>query len=152
MSSSGIVIGEDKIIHFVNPKKDDRGFRARWFAAFMSSTSGRGGGVDGGGKKRKTHSCPISYCGQEKVAGSRVRLSCIDCFIKEKGFLYRYIYESDPPEKVIDRANDLYENWCFEHKRMNLNENQEFAGYCRTGLYSTVPTTVSAALYQLFHK
>ncbi|KAI3756331.1 hypothetical protein L1987_56151 [Smallanthus sonchifolius] len=101
----------------------------------------------------KKKNCPVSYCGSEKVAGSGVRMSCIDCFIK-KGSLYRFKYEvsreflvaklrggtcttatSDPPEEVKHRANYLYENGYVEYNLKN-NNCEDFALYCKTGLWS----------------
>ncbi|XP_024958806.1 uncharacterized protein LOC112499708 [Cynara cardunculus var. scolymus] len=128
----GILIDEDKIIHFVNPKKGYRGFLVRWCTPFM---------------KRKT-CCRTSYCGQEKVAGSRVRLSCVDCYVKDHNYLYRITYTSSyTPAEVIDRALYLYENWCSKHKRMGINNNQDFAVYCRMDMH---PTTVWEILHKIF--
>ncbi|KAI3756319.1 hypothetical protein L1987_56139 [Smallanthus sonchifolius] len=113
---------------------------------FSSSSSGDG-------KKEKTR-CSNSFCGLEKVAGSGVRLSCIDCFLKE-GTLCRFEYqvshefllasivggtcttaESDPPEEVIYRATYLHENGYGKYHVMN-NNCEDFAVYCKTGLWST---------------
>ncbi|KAI3756321.1 hypothetical protein L1987_56145 [Smallanthus sonchifolius] len=138
-SHHGILIGEHKLIHFVNSKKDGN-FH---FSAASSSGSST--------KKKKTP-CPVSYCGSEKVAGSGVRMSCIDCFIKTCS-LYRFKYEvnsdyffqklvgtcttarSDPPEAVMHRATYLYENGYFEYHLMK-NNCEDFALYCKTGLWS----------------
>ncbi|XP_024996563.1 uncharacterized protein LOC112529489 isoform X2 [Cynara cardunculus var. scolymus] len=132
MGDAGIVIGEDKIIHYVNPVETGGwGCLGDWCTPFMSSTSGsNSGGGDGHGKERKKR-CPISYCGQEKVAGSRVRLSCIDCFINEQRFLSQLSYESDPPEEVIDRATYLYENWCSKYTLKGIDNDKDFAIYCK---------------------
>ncbi|KVH91767.1 uncharacterized protein LOC112529864 [Cynara cardunculus var. scolymus] len=134
MGDAGIVIGEDKIIHYVNPVKTGGwGCLGQWCTPFMSSASGNdSGGGDGHGKERKTR-CSISYCGQEKVAGSRVRLSCIECYMKEHGYLYRLIYESDPVEEVIERATFLYENWHSKYKRNGISNNQDFCNLLQDG-------------------
>ncbi|XP_076936239.1 protein LEAD-SENSITIVE 1-like [Bidens hawaiensis] len=124
----GIFIGEGKLIHLVNPKAD-------------------------GSRKKEKSPCPTSDCGLEKVAGSGVRVTCIDCFIK-KGSLYRFKYEasreflvaklrggtcttarSDPPEEVIHRATYLLENGYIEYDLIN-NNCEDFALYCKTGLWS----------------
>lgn len=149
-SHHGIFIGEGKVIEFVNTSGGG-GFRARFLSPFQSST-GSGGG---GGENQKTP-CQASYCKQSKVGGSTgiVRLSCIDCFLKE-GSLCRFKYkvsqefillksvagtctmaESDPPEEVIHRATYLYENGYCEYDQMN-NNCEDFALYCKTGLWST---------------
>ncbi|KAJ0602447.1 putative LRAT domain-containing protein [Helianthus annuus] len=133
----GIFIGEGKLIHLVNPKADGI---LHFSATSRLSSSGR-------------TPCPTSNCGSEKVAGSGVRVSCIDCF-KKKGKLYRFKYEasreflvaklrggtcttarSDPPEEVIHRATYLYENGYLEYDLMN-NNCEDFALYCKTGLWS----------------
>lgn len=139
-SHHGIFIGEDKVINFVNPKRGS--FR---FSVGSSSSVG----------DKKLIPCPKpKYCGLEKVTGSGVRVSCIDCFIKN-GSLYRFKYQashgfllfklrggtcttarSDPPEEVIHRANYLYENGYEEYDLMN-NNCEDFALYCKTGLWST---------------
>ncbi|KAI7753424.1 hypothetical protein M8C21_022811 [Ambrosia artemisiifolia] len=135
-SHHGIYIGEGKIIHFVNPRNDGI---LRFSASSGISSSG-------------TY-CPTSNCGLEKVAGSGVRMSCIDCFIK-KGKLYRFKYEaspqfliaklrggtcttarSDPPEEVIHRATYLHENGYPKYDLMS-NNCEDFALYCKTGLWS----------------
>uniref|UniRef100_A0A0C9QNQ5 TSA: Wollemia nobilis Ref_Wollemi_Transcript_15778_820 transcribed RNA sequence n=1 Tax=Wollemia nobilis TaxID=56998 RepID=A0A0C9QNQ5_9CONI len=142
-SHHGIFIGEGRLIHFVNPKADNIQFSA---AVFGSSS--------GSGKKKKKAPCPKWYCGSEKVAGSGVRMSCIDCFMK-KGSLYQFKYEasprflvnkgrggtctmakSDSPEEVVHRATYLYENGYAEYDLMN-NNCEDFALYCKTGLWST---------------
>ncbi|GKE82448.1 putative endopeptidase, NLPC/P60 domain, LRAT-like domain protein [Tanacetum coccineum] len=118
-SHHGIFVGEDKVIHFVNDKRDDEG--PRFLAPFKI--------LSGGSSDHKEKSpCSMSYCGLEKVAGSGVKVSCINCFLK-KGSLYLFKYqasreflyaktvggtctmaESDPPEEVMHRAIYLYEN------------------------------------------
>ncbi|KAM0030192.1 putative LRAT domain-containing protein [Helianthus debilis subsp. tardiflorus] len=144
----GIYIGEDKIIHFVNPKRKagDGNLLAQFIGS--SSTSGTGG------KQEKKTPCSKSFCKLEKVAGSGVKSSCIDCFIK-KGSLHRFEYkasrafllakivggtcttaESDPPEEVIHRAKYLHENGYGKYDLMN-NNCEDFALYCKTGLWST---------------
>ncbi|KAI3756318.1 hypothetical protein L1987_56138 [Smallanthus sonchifolius] len=143
----GIYIGEGKIIHLVNPKRGAKG--GRLLAPFKGFSTSSGGD----GKKEKT-SCSTSFCRSEKVAGSGVRLSCIDCFVKE-GMLCRFEYqvsrvfllasivggtcttaESDPPEEVIHRAKYLYENGYAKYNLRN-NNCEDFALYCKTGLWST---------------
>ncbi|XP_076907491.1 protein LEAD-SENSITIVE 1-like, partial [Bidens hawaiensis] len=131
-----IFIGQDKIIHFVNPKIDGKL------------------GLSASSSVMKTPACPISYCGTEKVAGGGVRMTCIDCFIRN-GSLYRYKYQaqrafvrvklirggtcttkmSDPPEEVIHRATYLHENGYEEYSLRN-NNCEDFALYCKTGLVS----------------
>ncbi|KAI3756328.1 hypothetical protein L1987_56149 [Smallanthus sonchifolius] len=138
-SHHGIFIGEGKLIHFVNSGIDD----------ILHFSGGSSGSV----MKNKKTPCPVSYCGSEKVAGSGVRMSCIDCFII-KGSLYRFKYEasheflvaklrggtcstarSDSPEEVIHRATYLYENGYVEYDLTN-NNCEDFALYCKTGLWS----------------
>ncbi|KAI3804498.1 hypothetical protein L1987_26081 [Smallanthus sonchifolius] len=141
---AGIFIGEGKIIHFVNTKRAAGGghFSAP-FSRFSTSSSG----------EEKT-SCSTSFCRSEKVDGSGVRLSCLDCFLKE-GTLCRFEYqvsrefllakmvggtctmaESDSPEEVIYRATYLHENGYGKYDVMN-NNCEDFALYCKTGLWST---------------
>lgn len=105
-----------------------------------------------GTHKQKTP-CPTSYCGMEKVAGSGVKLCCIDCFTKG-GSVHRFKYqasrvfllvksvggtctmaESDQLEEVIHRATYLYENGYGKYDLMN-NNCEDFALYCKTGLLS----------------
>lgn len=136
---AGIFIGEGKVINFVNTKK--RG-SLRFSPSECSSAEG------------DNTPCPTSYCGLEKVTGSGVRVSCIDCFIRN-GSLYRFKYEvsrefllakgrggtcttarSDPPEEVIHRAKYLLENGYQEYDLMN-NNCEDFALYCKTGLWSS---------------
>ncbi|XP_071727545.1 protein LEAD-SENSITIVE 1-like [Rutidosis leptorrhynchoides] len=139
-SHHGIFIGENKIIHFVNTKREgDQGSRFG-----LESRSNQ--------KKPKTP-CPTSYCGLEKVAGSGVKLCCVDCFIKG-GSLYLFKYqasrkfllsktvggtctmaESDPVKEVIHRTSYLYENGYGKYDLMN-NNCEDFALYCKTGLWS----------------
>ncbi|KAI3756332.1 hypothetical protein L1987_56152 [Smallanthus sonchifolius] len=133
-----IFVGEGKVIHFVNV--NGGGFSA------LSSTSI---GVRGGRMQKTTCPRAASYCGLEKVSGSGVILSCLDCFIKEAkyqashGFLYAKMVggtctmaKSDPPEEVIHRATYLYENGYGKYHVMN-NNCEDFAFYCKTGLWST---------------
>ncbi|XP_076942691.1 protein LEAD-SENSITIVE 1-like [Bidens hawaiensis] len=138
----GIFIGEGKLIHLVNPKAD---------GILHISTASKSWISSGGRKKEKTP-CAMSDCGLEKVAGTGVRVTCIDCFIK-KGSLYRFKYEasreflvaklrggtcntarSDPPEEVIHRATYLLENGYIEYDL--INNCEDFALYCKTGLWS----------------
>ncbi|KAF5815907.1 putative LRAT-like domain-containing protein [Helianthus annuus] len=147
ISHHGIFIGEGKIIHFVNPKKKSTG------NPYLAPFRGFATSSDGSGKKEKTI-CPNSFCKLEKVAGSGVRTSCIDCFVK-KGSLCRYKYqasrefllaktvggtcttaESDPPEEVIYRATYLHENGYGKYD-LSSNNCEDFALYCKTGLWST---------------
>ncbi|XP_076942689.1 protein LEAD-SENSITIVE 1-like [Bidens hawaiensis] len=140
----GIFIGEGKLIHLVNPKADE---------LLHVSTASKSWISSGRSKKKEKTTCAMSDCGLEKVAGSGVRVSCIDCFIK-KGSLYRFKYEasreflldklrggtcttarSDPPEEVIHRATYLLENGYIEYDLIN-NNCEDFALYCKTGLWS----------------
>ncbi|XP_076882724.1 protein LEAD-SENSITIVE 1-like [Bidens hawaiensis] len=139
----GIFIGEGKLIHLVNLKAD---------GILHFSTASKSWISSGGRKKEKTP-CAMSDCGLEKVAGTGVRVTCIDCFIKN-GSLYRFKYEasreflvaklrggtcttarSDPPEEVIHRATYLLENGYIEYDLIN-NNCEDFALYCKTGLWS----------------
>ncbi|KAI3756330.1 hypothetical protein L1987_56150 [Smallanthus sonchifolius] len=138
---AGIFIGEGKLIHFVNSKKNGN----LHFSIASSSDSST---------KNKKTPCPWSYCEPKEVTGSGVKMSCIDCFIKT-GSLYRFKYEvnsmyfllkqegtcttarSDPPEKVKYRATYLHENWYPKYDLMN-NNCEDFALYCKTGLWSKV--------------
>nr|GEW86847.1 putative endopeptidase, NLPC/P60 domain, LRAT-like domain protein [Tanacetum cinerariifolium] len=144
-SHHGIFIGEGKVIHFVNDKRDDEG--PHFLAPFKI--------LSGGSSDHKEKSpCSMSYCGLEKVAGSGVKVSCINCFLK-KGSLYLFKYqasreflyaktvggtctmaESDPPEEVMNRTIYLYENGYGKYDLMN-NNCEDFALYCKTGLWST---------------
>ncbi|KAK1430666.1 hypothetical protein QVD17_13572 [Tagetes erecta] len=148
----GIYIGEGKVIQFVNVNNNGGRF---WFFAPSLSSSGAGAGVGAGaGRNQKTNTCPTPYCGLEKVVGSGVRLSCIDCFMKEdklcrfkydasRDFLYAKMIggtctmaKSDPGEDVIHRATYLYENG-YEKYNLMSNNCEDFALYCKTGLWST---------------
>ncbi|XP_076882723.1 protein LEAD-SENSITIVE 1-like [Bidens hawaiensis] len=141
----GIFIGEGKlIIHLVNPKAD---------GLLHVSTASKSWISSGRGRNKEITTCAMSDCGLEKVVGSGVRVSCIDCFIK-KGSLYRFKYEasrefllaklrggtcttarSDPPKEVIHRATYLLENGYIEYDLIN-NNCEDFALYCKTGLWS----------------
>ncbi|KVH91759.1 uncharacterized protein LOC112499675 [Cynara cardunculus var. scolymus] len=135
---NGIFIGGDRVIYVVERKEGGGCFGARWCAPFMSTTSSGGGDSE---KKKKTH-CEKSYCGEEKVARSGVRLCCVDCFINEEGFLHRFICESDAPKQVVERATYLYENGCSEHKGTNVGTNYGFVEYCKTGYAAPDSATI----------
>nr|XP_043629926.1 protein LEAD-SENSITIVE 1-like [Erigeron canadensis] len=139
-SHHGIFIGNDKVIHFVNPKGKGEGSLSLMPFIFSSSVM------------QKTP-CSKSYCGLEKVPGSGVKLSCIDCFIS-KGSLYLFKYQvsldflflkgrggtcttakSDTPQEVIHRATYLHEKGYGEYD-LKSNNCEDFALYCKTGLWS----------------
>ncbi|XP_071727543.1 protein LEAD-SENSITIVE 1-like [Rutidosis leptorrhynchoides] len=128
-SHHGIFFEKNIIIHFL-------------------STTNVGGGISSISSFSKNAPCSMSHCGVEKVAGSGIRMCCIDCFIK-KGKLYRFKYEAsrefllaklrggtcttatpDPPGDVIARAIYLFENGYDEYHLLN-NNCEDFALYLR---------------------
>ena len=128
----------------MNDKREDEG--SHFLAPFKILSSST--------DHKKKGPCSMSYCGLEKVAGSGVKVSCIDCFLKQ-GSLYLFKYqasrefllaktvggtctmaESDPPEEVMHRTMYLYENGYGKYDLMNDN-CEDFALYCKTGLWST---------------
>ncbi|KAF5807930.1 putative LRAT-like domain-containing protein [Helianthus annuus] len=144
----GIYVGDGKIIHFVDPRMD---------GSFLSSSS----------SSSSLTRCRMSCCGSEKVAGSGVRMSCIDCFI-ENGSLCRYKYQaekwfvvfklrrgtcttarSDRPEEVVHRATYLFENGYVEYD-LEDNNCEDFALYCKTGLWSTNKSTQKRSSQVIF--
>ncbi|XP_071740821.1 protein LEAD-SENSITIVE 1-like [Rutidosis leptorrhynchoides] len=141
---SKAIVGENVIIHFVCT--NSAGGSSTVLPGFSFSSSAT--------NSTKSNSCPLSYCGLEKVTGSGVRMSCIDCFIKN-GSLYLFKYEasrefllsklrggtcttatSDPVEQVIRRATYLFENGYKEYHLLT-NNCEDFSLYCKTGLWST---------------
>ncbi|XP_071727542.1 protein LEAD-SENSITIVE 1-like [Rutidosis leptorrhynchoides] len=134
-SHHGIFVEKDIIIHFL-------------------STTNVAGGISSVSSFSKNALCSMSHYGVEKVAGSGIRMCCIDCFIK-KGKLYRFKYEAsrefllaklrggtcttatpDTPGDVIARAIYLFENG-YDKYHLLKNNCEDFALYCKTGLWST---------------
>ncbi|MCO5576192.1 hypothetical protein L7F22_030000 [Adiantum nelumboides] len=104
---------------------------------------------------------PCKECG-DKLSNKGVVCTCLKCFLAD-GYLYRYDYGksaikfllnvrggtctlalSDPPVDVLHRANYLLRNGfrCYNLFQSNC---EDFAVYCKTGLFVVKGTAVGAS-------
>lgn len=142
-SHHGIFVGGSKVVHFNR------------LQAFSDDD-------DDDEMSDLSSSCPtFPDCGF-KLPNSGVVLSCLDCFLRD-GSLYNFDYgvspsvfvtrvrggtcttaASDPPEMIIHRAMYLLQNG-FGHYNVFLNNCEDFALYCKTGLLTADRRSVGSS-------
>ncbi|KAI5078712.1 hypothetical protein GOP47_0006383 [Adiantum capillus-veneris] len=145
----GIYIGNGKVIHFTRAEGQQlTGTVLDKIASIDASVPCH---VD----------TPCEECG-EKLGNKGVVCTCMICFLQE-GYLYRYDYGkstikfllnvrggtctlalSDPCEEVLHRANYLLRNGFQCYNLFNSN-CEDFAVYCKTGLFVVRGTAVGAS-------
>jgi hypothetical protein len=140
--STGIYVGDDKVIHFTRGRDQEVGTGTVIDYLLVSS-----------GPARST--TPCSVCSSNEVTAATetngVTSSCLSCFLSG-GALYRFEYAvnpalflakarggtctlaaTDPDEVVVRRANYLLSNG-FRCYSLFKNNCEDFAIYCKTGL------------------
>ncbi|MCO5552559.1 hypothetical protein L7F22_006072 [Adiantum nelumboides] len=145
----GIYIGNGKVIHFTRAEGQ------QLTGTILDKVASIDGSVP----------CyaygPCKECG-DKLSNKGVVCTCLKCFLAD-GYLYRYDYGknavkfllnvrggtctlalSDPPVDVLHRANYLLRNGfrCYNLFQSNC---EDFAVYCKTGLFVVRGTAVGAS-------